>query len=100
MTTRAEHVIHSFDEPPAWRSESDRVGLLSTREAEVFALLGEGFSNRSIAQHLDVTERTVKFHVAQILRKLRVESRLQAGLVAYAYRTLHKSTVHSAQRSH
>ncbi|WKK22085.1 LuxR C-terminal-related transcriptional regulator [Streptomyces olivoreticuli] len=76
-----------------WRPESERVALLSGREVEVFELLGEGFSNRSIAQRLDVTERTVKFHVARVLSKLRVESRLQAGLVAHTYRFLYQGTV-------
>ncbi|WTL19755.1 helix-turn-helix transcriptional regulator [Streptomyces sp. NBC_01506] len=67
--------------------------LLSAREADVFELLGEGYSNRSIARRLSITERTVKFHVAQVLCKLRVESRLQAGLVAHSYRRLYQSTV-------
>ncbi|MFI1800008.1 LuxR C-terminal-related transcriptional regulator [Streptomyces sp. NPDC020379] len=80
-------------ETPPWQRESERVALLSEREAEVFELLGEGFSNRSIAQRLDVTERTVKFHVARVLSKLCVESRLQAGLVAHTYRFLYQGTV-------
>ncbi|MGW0546020.1 response regulator transcription factor [Streptomyces altiplanensis] len=78
---------------PLWQQASDRAALLSRREAEVFGLLGRGYSNRSIAQYLDITERTVKFHVAQVLSKLRVESRLQAGLVAHTYRHLYQGTV-------
>ncbi|MFF7652744.1 response regulator transcription factor [Streptomyces sp. NPDC007983] len=68
-----------------WQEELDRVPSLSSREFDVFRLLGDGESNRSIASRLAVTERTVKAHVAQILTKLRVESRLQAGLVSYAW---------------
>jgi DNA-binding CsgD family transcriptional regulator len=81
------------DEPPSWKSELERVPLLSAREAEVFELLGEGCSNRSIARGLNITERTVKLHVAQVLSKLRVESRLQAGLVAHSYRHLYQSAI-------
>jgi len=81
------------DELPSWKQELARVPLLSAREAEVFALLGEGYSNRSVARELDITERTVKFHVAQVLSKLGVESRLQAGLVAHSYRRLYQSAV-------
>ncbi|MGR3933923.1 response regulator transcription factor [Streptomyces sp. BRA346] len=68
-----------------WQEELDRVPSLSNREFDVFRLLGDGESNRSIASRLAVTERTVKAHVAQILTKLHVESRLQAGLVSYAW---------------
>jgi DNA-binding CsgD family transcriptional regulator len=78
---------------PSWKPELERVPLLSAREGEVFELLGEGYSNRSVARELDITERTVKFHVAQVLSKLGVESRLQAGLVAHSYRRLYQSSV-------
>jgi DNA-binding NarL/FixJ family response regulator len=57
-------------------------GLLSARERTVFQLLGAGFDNRSIASDLGVSERLVKRHVTVILAKLRLESRLQAGLAA------------------
>lgn len=56
--------------------------LLSARERTVFKLLGFGYDNRSIACELNVSERTVKRHVTAILTKLRLESRLQAGLAA------------------
>ncbi|WP_156723600.1 response regulator transcription factor [Streptomyces apocyni] len=79
--------------PPTWELEAERVALLSEREAEVFELLGEGSSNRAIARRLNVTERTVKFHMARVLSKLCVESRLQAGLVAHVHRHLYQGTV-------
>lgn len=55
---------------------------LSARERTVFQFLGTGYDNRSIARELGVSERTVKRHVTVILAKLRLESRLQAGLAA------------------
>ncbi|HEY6798665.1 MAG TPA: helix-turn-helix transcriptional regulator [Kineosporiaceae bacterium] len=67
-----------------WEQVLARVASLSQREAETFRLLAGGASNRLIAARLQVTERTVKAHVAQILAKLDVESRLQAGIVAFA----------------
>src|SRR5690348_13315239 len=60
----------------------DFIESLSNREVAVFELLGNGYSNRDIAQHLKLSERTVKRHVSALLSKLNVESRLQAGLVA------------------
>ena len=58
---------------------------LSQREQEVFALLASGPSNKDLAAQLHLTERTVKAHIASILRKLAM-SRLQACLLAQAYR--------------
>jgi DNA-binding NarL/FixJ family response regulator len=55
---------------------------LSARERTVFEFLGAGYDNRSISRELGVSERTVKRHVTVILAKLRLESRLQAGLTA------------------
>jgi DNA-binding CsgD family transcriptional regulator len=55
---------------------------LSARERAVFDWLGLGYDNRSIAREMNISERTVKRHVTVILSKLRLESRLQAGLAA------------------
>lgn len=76
-----------------WQTELARVGELSEREKQVFALLGTGLSNRAIAVRLYVTERTVKAHVASILGKLEVESRLQVGLVSQAHQLMYQSTM-------
>jgi DNA-binding NarL/FixJ family response regulator len=55
---------------------------LSARERATFELLGLGYDNRSLAQALQISERTVKRHITAILAKLGLESRLQAGLAA------------------
>lgn len=57
-------------------------GTLSPREQAAFELLGLGYDNRSIARELQISERTTKRHVTAILKKLKLESRLQAGLAA------------------
>ncbi len=72
----------------AWDAVLARVPRLSERELDVFQLLAKGASNRTIAIRLAITERTAKAHVAQILAKLDVESRLQAGIVGFAWGTL------------
>lgn len=69
----------------SWEDEMARVAMLSGRELVIFLLLGTGASNRSIAARLGITERTVKSHIGQILAKLGIESRLQAGLVSTAW---------------
>ncbi len=52
---------------------------LSTREREVLARIGAGDSNKLIARALDISPHTVKRHVANILDKLGLASRGQAG---------------------
>jgi len=53
---------------------------LSVREMDVAVLLAEGQSNKEISRLLTISEPTVKKHVGQILKKLSVQDRLQAGL--------------------
>jgi DNA-binding NarL/FixJ family response regulator len=59
---------------------------LSQREREVAQLLGEGLSNRAIAERLVLGERTVESHVSAILAKLHLSNRAQiAAFVARAH---------------
>jgi LuxR family transcriptional regulator, regulator of acetate metabolism len=64
-------------------------GILTRREAEVLALLADGLTNRGIADRLVISEGTVKFHVANILGKLRVANRAEAAS-RYLSRTLNR----------
>ncbi|MGD1928713.1 MAG: response regulator [Leptolyngbyaceae cyanobacterium] len=55
---------------------------LTPRELEVLALIGQGASNREIAQALFLSEGTVKNHVTNILSRLNLRDRTQAALLA------------------
>ena len=57
---------------------------LSAREFEVLELIARGQKNREIASDLEIEVRTVRFHVENILNKLRVQNRTEA--VCYAFR--------------
>ncbi len=50
---------------------------LSNREAEVAELVTQGLSNKEVANRLFVTEKTVKFHLTNIYKKMSVKSRAQ-----------------------
>jgi DNA-binding CsgD family transcriptional regulator len=50
---------------------------LSKREAEVAELVSKGHSNKEVADKLFVTEKTIKFHLTNIYRKMNLSSRTQ-----------------------
>lgn len=60
----------------------DPARSLTTRERRVFELIGAGLSNRQIAQEMELAEKTVKNHVSSLLRKLHLQRRTQAAVLA------------------
>jgi DNA-binding NarL/FixJ family response regulator len=57
---------------------------MTRREREVIELIGEGLSNKEIAQRLNIAAHTVKSHVRNVMEKLALHTRLQ--IAAYARR--------------
>ena len=57
---------------------------LTEREREILQQLGDGLSNRTIAERLNIAERTVKFHITSILARLGVTTRAEAVAIARA----------------
>jgi DNA-binding NarL/FixJ family response regulator len=64
------------------RAPRPAADTLTAREREVLTLIAEGRTNRQIARQLNVTERTARTHVSNILAKLQLTSRTQAALWA------------------
>jgi len=63
-------------------------GVLTAREREILLLLAQGMSNEEIAAALVVEVSTVKSHLARMLPKIGVRSRLQAVVWAYQNRVV------------
>jgi DNA-binding NarL/FixJ family response regulator len=63
------------------RSPAGNMGL-TCREHEVLCLVANGLSNKEIAAALNLSVRTVKAHVSNVLQKLNVADRTQAAVVA------------------
>jgi NarL family two-component system response regulator LiaR len=60
----------------------DPLQTLTTREREVFDLMARGMNNAEIAEHLTVSEATVRTHIANILDKLALRDRTQVTIYA------------------
>jgi len=56
----------------------DEAPLLTPREIDVLAAIGNGASNKAVARVLGISEHTVKFHVESLFRKLGAASRAEA----------------------
>jgi DNA-binding NarL/FixJ family response regulator len=65
-------------EPPAGADAAPAAVRLTARERQVLALLAQGDRNKEIALRLGLRERTVKFHVANLMAKLGAQSRTEA----------------------
>ena len=81
----AQKVITRLSEGRFARAEAARrqVEMLTPREREVLALVGQGMSNQAIGRELFLSEGTVKSHVSAILLRLGLANRVQAAIVAY-----------------
>lgn len=66
-----------------YHNQSSRNISLSHREQEVIELLAGGLRDREIAQKLYISDRTVKFHINNVLNKLNARTRIQAIYQAY-----------------
>jgi len=71
----AEALVHA-------RAQAKETDHLTEREQEVLRLMVEGLNNAQIAERLVVSLSTVKYHIGNILMKLRVDNRVAAVTVA------------------
>jgi LuxR family maltose regulon positive regulatory protein len=55
----------------------DAVQLLTSRESNIYELLVKGMQSKEVAVNLNISVRTVKFHIVNIYKKLNVHARSQ-----------------------
>ena len=67
---------------PSPKRQNEPWSELTRRQRDVLALIAQGKSNKLIADALTMSESTVKAHVKQIIKRLRVANRTQAALLA------------------
>lgn len=68
-------------DPGRSQIRKDAMATLTVRQREVLEELGQGQSNRDIAEHMEISVNTVKLHVGAILKTLDIKNRTQAALL-------------------
>ncbi|MGB6125749.1 MAG: response regulator transcription factor [Gordonia sp. (in: high G+C Gram-positive bacteria)] len=66
---------------------SDPLARLTGQEREVFTLIGQGMTNRQIADRMFLAEKTIKNYVSRILSKLDMQRRTQVAVLATELRS-------------
>jgi DNA-binding NarL/FixJ family response regulator len=82
------HVVNAIATLPSAQAGQSLPALpagLTPREAEVLSLIASGMSNREIAEHLTISEGTVKSHINHLLTKTDARDRAQAVTFAYQH---------------
>lgn len=78
-------VFHALGLPESDSKENGKGAGLTDRELEILKAVARGLSNQAIGKELWVTEQTVKFHLTNIYRKLRIANRTEAARYAYQH---------------
>jgi DNA-binding CsgD family transcriptional regulator len=86
--TQDEAVALALGQSPRHLAEEQRP-VLTRREEQIAALLADGLSNKDIADHLTISQRTAETHVANILTKLSCTSRAQVAVWMTEHRARH-----------
>jgi two-component system nitrate/nitrite response regulator NarL len=63
---------------PGFARDEPGATLLTPREVEILAMVGDGASNKAVARRLGISAHTVKFHLEAVFRKLGVTTRAEA----------------------
>ena len=77
--------LMNMDPEHATLTDNAQEFRLTSRQKEVLALIANGHPNKIIADRLSISEQTVKIHINQIFRELKVFNRTQAVLIAQKF---------------
>jgi len=78
----AGKILTQFQELSGKTEAETLIAPLTARETEVLNYVAQGYSNKQIAAKLDISEQTIKNHVASIMMKLNANARTQAVVIA------------------
>jgi len=80
--SRKQMVEYLLNDCPTKRQENSSDHVLTRREEEVLFLVAKGETNESIAEALCVSHHTIRTHIYNIFKKIKVSNRLQASIWA------------------
>ena len=78
----AGRILRQFQELSGKTEAETIIAPLTARETEILNYVAQGYSNKQIAAKLDISEQTIKNHVASIMLKLNANARTQAVVIA------------------
>jgi len=78
----AGKILRQFQELSGKTEVETLISPLTARETEILNYVAQGYSNKQIAAKLDISEQTIKNHVASIMIKLNANARTQAVVIA------------------
>lgn len=78
----SSHVVNSFLHPESAGTKPSRLEMLTTRERSILQLIAEGRTNRTAAEFLSVSPKTVEKHRANLMHKLGLRNAAELTLVA------------------
>jgi DNA-binding NarL/FixJ family response regulator len=76
------HVVESFLHPEQANGQSSHLDMLTSRERGILQLIAEGRTNRSAAEFLNVSPKTVEKHRASLMQKLGLRNATEMTLAA------------------
>ena len=80
-----KELIREFNRVTLHEIQNGEKNNLTNRETDVLKLIAEGMINKEIARCLYISEKTVKNHLSNIFKKLKVSDRTQAAIYAYKH---------------
>lgn len=83
--------LNELSEPPSEPfQDSKGPGALTPREREILSLIVAGLANKEIAYRLEISDRTVQFHIRSVFEKTGARSRTEAAVLALKNHLLDK----------
>ena len=80
ISEKLTHVLAGAIRGGETSTKTNLLAKLTSREHETLKLIAKGMSNKLIARELDISDGTVKVHVKHILKKLALNSRVEAAV--------------------
>ena len=76
------HLVQSFLNPESHGAQSSRLDMLTTRERSILQLIAEGRTNRTAAECLSVSPKTIEKHRSSLMHKLGLRNVAELTMVA------------------